>query len=210
MARTYAQSVSRPPSFRCKRAHSHAGGHDFPRVRLLTDTRDDLETTMRIGVLGTGVVGQTIGRGLIGLGHQVTMGSRKANNENASKWAADAGPGASAGTFADAAANAEIVFNCTAGEVSIEALRQAGAKNLAGKVLVDVSNPLDFSRGFPPTLSVCNTDSIGERIQREFPETKVVKSLNTMTSGVMVNPGLVAGEHDVFVSGNDTAAKSTV
>ena len=102
------------------------------------------------------------------------------------------------------------MLNCTGGIVSLDALRQAGAKNLAGKVVIDVSNPLDFSRGFPPTLTVCNTDSVAEQIQREFPDAKVVKSLNTMNAGVMVNPGLVPGEHDVFLSGNDAAAKATV
>lgn len=165
---------------------------------------------MRIGILGTGIVGQTLGRKLVQLGHQVTMGSRSATNEKAAKWVAEAGAGASSGTFADAAAGADLVLNCTGGNVSLDALRQAGAKNLAGKVVIDVSNPLDFSRGFPPTLTVCNTDSVAEQIQREFPDVKVVKSLNTMNAGVMVNPGLVPGEHDVFLSGNDAAAKATV
>src|SRR5689334_4326964 len=119
---------------------------------------------MRIGILGTGTVGQTLGRKLVQLGHQVTMGSRTANNEKAAKWVADTGAGASAGTFADAAATAELVLNCTGGSVSLDVLRQAGAANLAGKILIDVSNPLDFSRGFPPTLTVCNTDSVGEQI----------------------------------------------
>jgi len=165
---------------------------------------------MRIGILGTGIVGQTLGRKLVQLGHHVTMGSRSATNEKASKWATEVGAGASSGTFADAAAGAELILNCTGGMVSLDALRQAGAKNLAGKVVIDVSNPLDFSRGFPPTLTVCNTDSVAEQIQREFPDAKVVKSLNTMNAGVMVNPGLVPGEHDVFLSGNDAAAKATV
>ena len=165
---------------------------------------------MRIGILGTGVVGQTLGRKLVELGHQVTLGSRGANNEKAAKWVAEIGAGASSATFADAAAGAELVLNCTGGMVSLEALRQAGAKNLAGKIVIDVSNPLDFSRGFPPTLTVCNTDSVAEQIQREFPDAKVVKSLNTMNAGVMTNPSLVPGEHDVFLSGNDAAAKAAV
>lgn len=165
---------------------------------------------MRIGILGTGIVGQTLGRRLVQLGHKVTIGSRSATNEKAAKWVAEVGAGAASGTFADAAAAAELVLNCTAGTVSMDALRQAGAKNLADKIVIDVSNPLDFSRGFPPTLTVCNTDSVAEQIQREFPDAKVVKSLNTMNAGVMVNPGLVPGEHDVFVSGNDAAAKATV
>ena len=165
---------------------------------------------MRIGILGTGVVGQTIGSKLVQLGHDVMLGSRTATNDKAAKWVADNGDHAKQGTFADAAAFGEIVFNCTSGQVSLAALSSAGAANLDGKIIVDVSNPLDFSQGFPPTLSVCNTDSVAEQIQSAFPNSKVVKSLNTMTAAVMVNPGLVPGEHDIFVSGNDADAKRQV
>ena len=165
---------------------------------------------MRIGILGTGTVGQTIGTRLVQLGHDVKLGARSATNEKAAKWVSDAGGRATQGTFADAAAFGEIVFNCTGGMVSLTALNQAGAENLKGKVLVDVSNPLDFSRGFPPSLSVCNTDSVAEQIQRAFPDTKVVKALNTMTSAVMVNPSAVPGSHDVFLCGNDAGAKDRV
>jgi 8-hydroxy-5-deazaflavin:NADPH oxidoreductase len=119
-------------------------------------------------------------------------------------------PKASAGTFDDAAKFGEVVFNCTAGPVSLEALKQAVGKNLGGKVLVDVANPLDFSKGMPPTLTVCNADSLGEQIQRAFPEARVVKALNTVGNEVMVNPGLVPGEHDPFVCGNDPPAKVMV
>ncbi len=114
------------------------------------------------------------------------------------------------GTFSEAACHGEMLFNCTAGGRSLEALDQAGAANLDGKVLVDVANALDFSHGMPPSLSVCNTDSLAEQIQRAFPGTRVVKSLNTMTAGVMVNPALVPGEHAVFVCGNDESAKTQV
>lgn len=165
---------------------------------------------MRIAILGTGIVGQTIGRRLVELGHEVTMGSRTATNEKATKWAEEVGAGATHATFADAASGAEIVFNCTGGGASLAALRQAGARNLSGKILVDVANPLDFSRGMPPSLTVCNTDSLGEEIQRAFPEVRVVKTLNTVNAAVMVQPSLVAGEHDVFVSGNDASAKAAV
>jgi 8-hydroxy-5-deazaflavin:NADPH oxidoreductase len=165
---------------------------------------------MRTGVLGTGVVGRTIGAKLVELGHEVGMGARDAANETAREWAAAAGTVASSGTFADAAEPAELVFNCTAGAVSLEALEQAGDDALRGKVLVDVANPLDFSRGMPPTLTVCNDDSLGERIQRRFPETRVVKTLNTVNHLVMVDPGLVPGEHDVFVCGDDEGAKAQV
>lgn len=168
------------------------------------------ESIMRIGILGTGVVGQTLGTRLVQLGHDVKLGARSATNDKAAKWASGVGDRASQGTFADAAAFGEIVFNCTGGVVSLDALNQAGGANLKGKVLVDVSNPLDFSRGFPPTMSVCNTDSVGEQIQRAFPDTLVVKALNTMSSAVMVNPAAVPGHHDLFLCGNDAGAKARV
>ncbi len=135
---------------------------------------------MKIGVLGTGMVGEAIGTKLIQLGHEVKMGSRTANNEKAAAWVKQNGEKATQGTFADAAAFGEMLFNCTSGGASLEALKMAGAENLNGKVLIDIANPLDFSRGMPPSLLVCNTDSLGEQIQRAFPEAKVVKSLNTM------------------------------
>ncbi len=165
---------------------------------------------MKIGILGTGIVGQTLGSKLVQLGHDVKMGSRTQNNENATQWVKQNGGRASQGTFADAATFGEVVFNCTAGMASLAALKSAGSQNLRGKVLIDVANPLDFSKGMPPTLSICNTDSLGEQIQREFPKTKVVKTLNTMNCMIMVNPSLVPGDHNVFVSGNDSQAKATV
>jgi hypothetical protein len=162
---------------------------------------------MRIGVLGTGTVGQTIATKLVQLGHEVTMGSRSAGNEKAAEWARAAGDSAAEGSFADAAAHGELVFNCTAGTASLEALRAAGAAELTGKVVVDVANPLDFSKGMPPTLSVSNDDSLAEQIQREFPDARVVKALNTVNAAVMVDP--VPGTH-VFVCGDDAAAKGEV
>lgn len=165
---------------------------------------------MRIGILGTGVVGQTIGTKLVQLGHEVKLGARSATNEKATVWARTAGAAASHGTFADAAAFGDLLFNCTGGMVSLEALRQAGEERIGGKVLIDVANPLDFSKGMPPTLSVCNTDSLGEQIQREFPRARVVKTLNTMNTNVMVDPTLISGDHDAFVCGNDALAKSQV
>ena len=165
---------------------------------------------MKLGILGTGMVGNAVGTKLVQLGHEVKMGSRTPNNEKAAEWVKANGPNASQGTFADAAAFGEIVFNCTAGTASIEALKQAGERNLQSKILIDISNPLDFSRGMPPTLTICNTDSVGEQIQRAFPNVKVVKTLNTVNCNVMVNPILVPGDHDVFMSGNDAAAKSKV
>ena len=165
---------------------------------------------MKIGVLGTGVVGVAIGSKLAQVGHEVKMGSRTANNDQAAAWVKQTGDKASQGTFAEAATFGEILFNCTSGKASLEALGLAGAENLKGKVLIDIANPLDFSRGMPPSLLVCNTDSLGEQIQRAFPEAKVVKSLNTMNCNLMVNPALLPDDHLVFVSGNDAAAKATV
>jgi 8-hydroxy-5-deazaflavin:NADPH oxidoreductase len=162
---------------------------------------------MRFAVLGTGDVGHAIATKLVSLGHAVRMGSRAADNPKASAWAAS---GASHGTFADAAAFAEIVVNATGGMHTLAALEAAGAEHLAGKVLVDISNPLDFSRGFPPTLSVSNADSLGEQIQRAFPGARVVKTLNTVANSIMVNPGLVPGPHHLFVSGDDASAKAIV
>jgi 8-hydroxy-5-deazaflavin:NADPH oxidoreductase len=164
---------------------------------------------MRIGVLGTGKVGRTLGTKLVQLGHEVTMGSREAGNENATAWAREAGPSAREGTFADAAAFAELIVNATAGDASPAALEAAGAENLAGKVLIDVANPLDFSPA-TPTLTVCNTDSLAEQIQRAYPDTRVVKALNTVNAEVMVDPSCVPGSHTVFVAGNDAGAKREV
>jgi 8-hydroxy-5-deazaflavin:NADPH oxidoreductase len=165
---------------------------------------------MKIGVLGTGSVGRRIATKLVELEHEVTMGSRSADGEALRKWVEGTGPGAACGTFADAAAAGELLFNCTAGETSLEALATAGAGNLSGKVLVDVSNPLDFSGGMPPTLTVCNDDSLGERIQAAFPDARVVKSLNTINNQVMTDPGRLPGAHNVFVCGEDEEAKEAV
>ncbi len=166
---------------------------------------------MKIGILGTGMVGAALGGKLASLGHEVKMGSRDPNNTKAREWAQKAGGKASTGTFADAAQFGELVFNCTTGEVTLSALEQTGAANLKGKVLVDVSNPLDFSKGFPPSLTVCNTDSLGEQIQRKYPDTKVVKALNTLGNDLMINPNKVGGgDHDLLICGNDAGAKGKV
>ena len=178
--------------------------------------------TMKIGVLGTGVVGQTLAAKLAELGHDVAVGTRSVAETMAhtepgpyglppfSVWLRQ-NPGVRVETFADAAQHGEMVINATSGMGSLQALQQAGADNLAGKILLDTSNPLDFSQGMPPTLSVANTDSLGEQIQRTFPAAKVVKTLNTITAGLMVNPRQVGdGNHAIFVSGNDAAAKAQV
>lgn len=162
---------------------------------------------MRCGVLGTGVVGQTLGSALVGSGHQVRMGSRTQHHEGSAAWADANGEGASSGSFAEAAAFGQMVFNCTAGVHSLAALEAAGAEALADKILVDVANPLDFSGGFPPRLAVDDADSLAEQIQRRFPRTRVVKALNTVTAAVMVDPGSLAEATDLFICGDDAAAK---
>lgn len=164
---------------------------------------------MRFGVLGTGQVGRTLADKLIALGDEVCLGSRTADNEAATAWAAGAGDRASHGTFSDAARFGELVLNCTPGQHSV-AIVAGVADQLAGKVLLDLANPLDFSGGFPPRLSVCNDDSLGEQIQRAAPAVRVVKSLNTVAASVMVEPARVPGEHDVFVCGDDDGAKAAV
>ena len=164
---------------------------------------------MRFAVLGTGRVGPTIASKLVALGHEVTMGSRDATNERAAAWVAQAGALAAAGTFADAAAFGTIVINATEGTHALDAMQACGADVLSGKVVIDVSNPLDFSAGFPPRLTHCGDDSIAEQIQRAFPDARVVKTLNTINCEVMVDPSLVPGGN-VFVSGDDPGAKLEV
>jgi len=164
---------------------------------------------MKIAVLGSGMVGNTIATKLVQLGHQVMMGSRTAKSAAGQEWLCSVGGKAQIGTFADAAALGESVFDCTNGANSLTALRAVGANNLRGKVLINVGNPLDFSKGMP-TLTVCNTDSLGEQLQREFPEALVVKALNTVNCEVMVKPSLVPGDHNLFICGNDQGAKAKV
>ena len=172
---------------------------------------------MRIGILGSGVVGQTLGAKLAERGEDVVLGTRtpaeleakRGRSPSLGDWLRGVRGKARVATFADAAAHGEIVINATSGEGSLAALRQAGEGNLTGKVLLDVANPLDFSRGMPPSLTVCNTDSLGEQIQRAFPQARVVKALNTTNAGVMVDPARVGGgDHHIFVCGNDATARA--
>jgi 8-hydroxy-5-deazaflavin:NADPH oxidoreductase len=177
---------------------------------------------MKIAVLGTGPVGQQVSVKLAELGHEVTIGTRDVDAAMARTEPDTVGnppfptwreqhPDIAVVTLAEAAAAAELVVNATNGAGAIEALETAGEQNLAGKVLVDIANPLDFSQGMPPSLLVANTDSLGEQIQRRFPATKVVKALNTINAYLMVNPKQLAdGDHTVFVSGNDADAKAQV
>ncbi|MFC8515289.1 NADPH-dependent F420 reductase [Streptomyces sp. NPDC057257] len=164
---------------------------------------------MRYAVLGTGEVGRTLGGKLAQLGHEVTLGSRTKDNPAALEWARDTGAGARAGTFAEAASSAEVILVAVGGRVALAALEAAGAANLDGKVVLDVSNPMAFEDG-ELRLDPVESDSMGERIQRAFPHARVVKSLNTVNSKVMVEPSLVPGEHQVFVCGDDADAKEQV
>jgi 8-hydroxy-5-deazaflavin:NADPH oxidoreductase len=167
------------------------------------------ENKMKIGVLGTGMVGQAISNRLAELGHEVMIGTREPS-KSADKLQSK-NETVKVGTFAEAAGFGEILFNTTNGAASLEALNMAGESHLDGKILVDISEPLDFSQGMPPSLFVNNTDSLGEQIQRAFPRVKVVKTLNTVTASIMVNPQQVAdGDHHVFLSGNDPQAKGQV
>lgn len=161
----------------------------------------------RHAVLGTGTVGQTIARKLAALGLEVCMGSRTADNDDARAFASEAG--ARHGTFGDAAAFGEVIWLAVGGEHALSALEMTDAGDLAGKVLLDLTNPLDFSEGFPPSLSTPPGDSLAEAIQRNYPEARVVKTLNTVNAGLMVDPGRLGEPGDVFVSGNDPAAKET-
>ena len=177
---------------------------------------------MRIGILGTGVVSQTLSGKLAELDHDVTVGTRDVSRTMANREPNQYGmpafsvwheqhPAVKVGSFAEAARHGEVVMNATNGMGSLAALALAGEANLTDKILIDISNPLDFSTGMPPTLSVCNTDSLGEQIQRAYPRAKVVKTLNTVTAALMVNPrALDDGNHHIFVSGNDAEAKAQV
>lgn len=166
---------------------------------------------MKIGILGSGTVAQTIGTRLVELGHSVMLGSRTADNEKGMAFSSK-DPEAYAGTFAEAAAFGEIIFNCVKGEYSLTAIKMA-EDVIKGKVLVDIANPLDFSKGMPPGLiqELSNFNSLGEEIQKTFPETKVVKTLNTMWCGIMVNPAILkGGNHVNYICGNDETAKESV
>jgi predicted dinucleotide-binding enzyme len=176
---------------------------------------------MKIGILGTGMVGQTIAEKVLQLGHEVMIGTRNKENTLAKKEKDNFGrPPFSEwinknseiqlGTYSETASFGEFLVNATNGVGSIDALRSAGEENLADKILLDISNPLDFSKGMPPSLTICNTDSLGEQIQRTFPKLKVVKSLNTTNAYVMVNPGLLPEATNIFLNGNDLNAKKEV
>lgn len=165
---------------------------------------------MRVGILGTGDVGRALGRGFAQLGHQVKMGSREAGNEKAKAWAVENGPGASMGSFAEAAQFAEVAVLCTLWSGTENALRMSGSQNLAGKVLIDATNPLVFTPGAPPALALGQTDSGGEQVQRWSPQARVVKAFNTVGYPHMFKPQFPGGPPDMFICGNDAGANTTV
>lgn len=175
---------------------------------------------MKISVLGTGMVGLTIAQKLTSMGHEITLGTRNSSatlkrtdpvariDMNLADWLKKYS--AVELTDFDKLPSSDVFINATNGASSLGVLGLVGDQKLAGKILIDVANPLDFSHGMPPTLSVCNDDSLGEQIQRAFPKTKVVKTLNTMNCNLMMDPSMVPGDHNVFVSGNDDEAKDSV
>lgn len=165
---------------------------------------------MKIGVLGTGDVGRALGSGFVTLGHEARLGAREAQNPKAAAWAAKVGPRGSTGTFAEAARFGEIVVLATLGAANEAVLAAAGAANLAGKLLIDTTNPLDFSRGMPPGLLRAGNDSGGEHVQRLVPDAKVVKCWNIVGNALMFRPDLPGGPPDMFIAGDDAGAKQQV
>ena len=168
---------------------------------------------MNIGVLGTGMVGETIATAVIEKGHKVRMGSRSVTNEKAAAWVKKSKDNATQGDFNDAAAFGEIVFLCLNGAYALDAVRSIDAATVTGKIVIDVTNPLDFSKGMPPRLieGLSNSNSLAEEIQKALPGARVIKLFNTVNCNVMVNPKLVNnGDHSLFICGNDTDAKNKV
>src|SRR5947209_10480584 len=164
-------------------------------------------TTMRVGVLGSGDVGKSLARGFAKLGHEVTIGSR--SPEKLNDFARETA-GVSAGTFEETARFGDLLALATLGTATEEAIRLAGPSNFDGKVVIDATNPLDFSGGMPPKLFVGHTDSLGERVQRWAPGARVVKAFNTVGNAYFVNPDFPGGPPDMFIAGNDADAKKIV
>jgi len=174
---------------------------------------------MKIGIIGSGVVAQTLGSKLIGLGHDLILGTRDPDKLDDKKmfgatlreWKSQTEGKASVATFKEAAAHGELLINATSGQVSLQALELAAADKVGGKVLIDVANELDHSKGMPPGVLASQERCLAEKIQEAFPNLKVVKTLNTIGAPVMVEPqALAGGDHTIFVSGNDAEAKATV
>jgi predicted dinucleotide-binding enzyme len=165
---------------------------------------------MKIGILGSGTVGQTLGRGLLALGHEVRIGTRDAKNPKVTDWVAASGPKASSGTFADAAGFGEVIFLCTLWAGTENALRMAGSEHFSGKVVVDVTNPLETVEGYGPRLAIGHTTSAGEKVQEWLPVSRVVKAFNTITAAFMIDGRFGSEKLDMFIAGNDAVAKKVV
>ncbi len=165
---------------------------------------------MKVGILGTGDVGKALGRGFLALGHEVKLGARTAGSEKAVAWAQEQGERASEGSFADVAQWADLIVLATLGTANEAAIRAAGLENFSGKLLLDTTNPLDFSRGFPPTLAISGEDSAGEQVQALVPEAKVVKVFNTVGNALFYKPQLAGGPPTMFIAGDDAEAKKQV
>jgi len=162
---------------------------------------------MKIGMLGTGTVGKRLAGRLVELGNEVLMGSRTADNPEAVQWAKQAGKGASHGTFEEAARFGEVLFLCVKGDAALSVINLAKPESFKGKTVIDVTNPLDFSQGMPPSLFISNTNSLGEEIQKALPGAHIVKTLNIVSNEVMIDPGITGGEPTMFLCGNDAGAK---
>jgi hypothetical protein len=165
---------------------------------------------MKVGILGSGVVGQALGRGFAGRGHDVKIGSRTPDSDKLKEWSKNAGPKASTGTLAEAAAFGEILVIATMGTATEHVIDLASPRNFSGKLVVDATNPLDFSQGMPPGLFVGLTDSLGERIQRKLPDAKIVKCFNTVSNVQMVDPKFPGEPPEMLICGNDAEAKKRV
>jgi hypothetical protein len=165
---------------------------------------------MRFGILGSGPVGQALGAGFSTLGHEVKMGTREPGSDKVQTWVVKTGGRTSAGTFGEAATFAEIAVLATSWDGTESAIKLSGPDNLAGKVVIDTTNPLDFSHGVPPRLALGYTDSAGERVQRWLPKARVVKAFNIVGNAFMVKPDFPGGPPDMFICGNDADAKAKV
>jgi len=164
----------------------------------------------RVGVLGTGEVGRRLAAGFCSRGHEVMIGSRDPDKPELREWLSGPGAGIEAGLFADAARHGEVLVMAVLGNAAADAIAEAGPANFGGKVVIDAMNPLDFSAGFPPKLSITGEDSLGERVQRELPDARVVKAFNTIGNQYFVDPGFSEGQPTMLIAGDDEAAKRTV
>lgn len=205
MARPPSAGKRTPPA-----RHAAAKPKPRPKSGLRQAGKTPATAKFRVGVLGTGDVGHALARGFIVLGHQVMMGSRSASNEKAAKWATAAGKRASHGTFADAAAFGDVVVFATKGGTNASVVKAAGPAAFAGKIVIDATNPLDDSAGFPPTLLVRGDDSGGQRLQRLLPKAKVVKAFNIVNNDLMFRPKVKGGPPDMYIAGDDAGAKEMV